>query len=51
MKEKCLIDTSILLKVILEGEIDVLGNSQNTAYIYPLTFLRRRVSRLLSAAF
>ncbi|RLG26850.1 PIN domain nuclease [Methanosarcinales archaeon] len=25
MKEKCLIDTSILLKVILEGEIDVLG--------------------------
>ena len=24
MKEKCLIDTSILLKVILEGELDIL---------------------------
>ena len=47
MKEKCLIDTSILLKVILEGEIDVLEKLSDYRLHIPFNVLEETSFKII----
>ena len=47
MRERCLIDTSVLLKVILEGEVGILNKLQDYILCIPLTLSTTKVGRFL----
>ena len=47
MKEKCLIDTSILLKVILEGELDILRKLSVYVLLIPVNVLEEASFKII----
>ena len=47
MKEKCLIDTSLLLKVILEGEVDVLRKLSEYVLYVPVNVLEETSFKII----
>jgi predicted nucleic acid-binding protein len=47
MKEKCLIDTSLLLRVILEGEVDVLRKLSEYVLYVPVNVLEETSVKII----
>jgi hypothetical protein len=47
MKEKCLIDTTVLLKVILEGELEVLRKLSTYALYVPVNVLEEASFKII----
>ena len=50
MRERCLIDTSVLLKVILEGEVGILNKLQDYILCIPVNVLEETSFKIVTSS-
>jgi len=50
MRERCLIDTSVLLKVILEGEVGILNKLQDYILCIPVNVLEETSFKIITSS-
>ena len=50
MRKRCLIDTSVLLKVILEGEVGILNKLQDYILCIPVNVLEETSFKIITSS-
>ena len=50
MRGRCLIDTSVLLKVILEGEVGILNKLRNYILFIPVNVLEETSFKIITSS-